>query len=254
MEIPPILACDIGNSRVALAVVQGDDVKELRRLGKAELSGLGEAMKHLWENGRCQHIVASSVNPTHLAAVEAAAAAMGERVLLVGRDIPLPIETDLGQPARIGADRLCCAAMAFQRLGRSCVVASFGTAITIDAVGEDGRFLGGSILPGLRTQVESLAEHTALLPRVELTNPDWVFGGDTAQAIVGGVVFGARGAMREITERYATELGHWPLVIITGGDAELVTAGYEFAQAIVPELCLLGVALAFYISHPAEEP
>lgn len=254
MEIPPILACDIGNSRVALAVVQGDDVKELRRLGKGELAELGEAMKHLWENGRCQAIVASSVNPTHLAAVEAAASAMGERVLLVGRDIPLPIETDLAEPARIGTDRLCCAAMAFQRLGRSCVVASFGTAITIDAVNEDGRFLGGSILPGLRTQVESLAQHTALLPRVELTNPDWVFGGDTAQAIVGGIVFGARGALREIAERYATEMGHWPLLILTGGDAELVASGYEFAQAVVPELCLLGVAMAFYIARAAEEP
>ena len=70
-------------------------------------------------------------------------------------------------------------------------------------------------------------------------------------AIVGGLVRGARGALRELVEAYATELGHWPIVIATGGDAELVcgkASESELVQAVVPELSLRGVAMAYYRS------
>ncbi len=102
------------------------------------------------------------------------------------------------------------------------MVADFGTAITIDCVNDEGVFQGGAILPGLDMAAKSLQAGTAQLPLVELSNPDWVFGKDTRQAIVGGLVYGARGALRELVETYATELGHWPVVILTGGDAALV--------------------------------
>jgi pantothenate kinase type III len=84
---------------------------------------------------------------------------------------------------------------------------------------------------------------------VELVKPDWVFGQDTRQAIVGGLVFAARGALRELVEAYATALGHWPLVIITGGDAQLICPDVvqsQLVQAIVPDLVIRGVAAAYY--------
>ena len=89
----------------------------------------------------------------------------------------------------------------------------------------------------------------AQLPRVELGPVDWVFGKDTRQAILGGIVLGARGALRELVEAYATELGHWPIVILTGGDAKLICPdpnASSLVQAIVPELSLRGVAMSFY--------
>ncbi len=51
----------------------------------------------------------------------------------------------------------------------------------------------------------------------------------------------ARGALRELIEAYATELGHWPPVILTGGDARLVGGDPNesgLVQAIVPDLVL----------------
>jgi type III pantothenate kinase len=196
-------------------------------------------------------IVASSVNPAGLRALESAVSrAIGkEDVLVVGRDLPLPIETALKNPEKVGVDRLCAALAAFDQLGKACVVADFGTAITIDCVNDEGVFLGGAILPGLAMGASALQAGTAQLPAVELTNPDWVHGRDTREAIVGGLVFGARGAMREMIEMYATELGHWPLVIATGGDAALVCGDVvdsELVQAIVPDLVIRGIASAYY--------
>ena len=252
-EIPAVLACDVGNSTIRLATVRGDDVSEVVAVRVGELASLAEPLLAMWSSDAGpREIAASSVNATALKAVEAAAAeALGRETLVVGRDLPLPLETDLDKPRSAGADRLCCAAAAFDRLGTACVVADFGTAITIDCVNDEGVFLGGAILPGLAMSAKALYDSTDQLPHVELARPDWTFGKDTTRAIVGGLVNGARGALRHFVEAYATELKHWPAVIATGGDAELIcddTATGGLVGAIVPDLALRGVAMAYYRS------
>jgi len=62
-------------------------------------------------------------------------------------------------------------------------------------------------------------------------------------------VRGARGALRELVETYATEMGAWPLVILTGGDARVICKDVnesDMAQAIVDDLVLRGVAMTYY--------
>lgn len=250
--IPHVLACDIGNSAIHFAHVHGENVTDVQAFRMGELADLGSALTNLWSQmPQPRKIVAASVNPAGLKALEAAALeSIGDQnVLVIGRDLPLPIDTNLPQPEKIGVDRLCAAVAAFDRLGVACVVADFGTAITIDCVNDEGVFQGGIIMPGLAMGAGSLKANTAQLPLVELSNPDWVYGKDTRQAIVGGLVFGARGALREMIEMYATELGHWPLVIATGGDAQLICGDpvdSELVQAIVPDLVIRGVAAAYY--------
>ncbi len=250
-DIPSILACDVGNTNVRFAHVRGERVEGAGAMRIGELGGLGEALGALWGGiDQPRKLVAAGVNPTALKALEAVAAeTLDEQVLVIGRDLPLPISTHLPKEASVGVDRLCAAAAAFDRLGVACVVADFGTAITIDGVGDDGVFLGGAIMPGLAMSAESLSARTALLPAVELSDPDWVFGTDTRKAIVGGLIFGARGALRYLVEAYATQMGHWPIVIATGGDAELVCgdpSDSDLVQAVVPDLSLRGCAMAYY--------
>ena len=249
-----ILACDVGNSRTALGCVVDEEASPVRRVGSDDSAAMAEALADVWEQTPAPKLlVACSVNPSGLERLKSAARKIAQDVLVVGTDLPLPMETALPHPEQIGTDRLCTAAVAYHRLGQAVVVADFGTAVTIDCVSPDGVFLGGAILPGLAPGAESLAARTAYLPKIELTRPDWVFGRDTRQAVVGGIVYGARGALRELTEAYATELGQWPSVILTGGDAELVGADCKFVHAVVPDLCLAGVALAYRLAE-AELP
>jgi len=250
-RIPSVLALDIGNTSVKIAGVEGEDITDTRTIAADNLGAIDDAIVAIWDELEApKKVVAASVNPpTHAMLEEAVQRTIGQNVLVIGRDIPRPMDTDLEHPELIGVDRLCCAAAAFDRIGTACVVADFGTAITIDCVNDEGVFVGGAILPGLGMGAESLHGNTELLPLVELVEPDWVFGKDTRQAIVGGLVYGARGALRHFVEAYATELGHWPTVIITGGDAKLVCPDpndSELVQAIVPDLVLRGVAIAYY--------
>ena len=161
----------------------------------------------------------------------------------------MPLEVD--EPKALGTDRVCAAVAAYDQLGTACVVADFGSAVTLDLVSEEGAFLGGTISPGLAMSLKALAENTDQLPTLSARQPDWVVGKTTEQCMIGGVIFAARGALRERVEAYATELGSWPTVILTGGDAELICPhpGEDgLVQAIVSDLILRGVAIAYYNS------
>ena len=49
----------------------------------------------------------------------------------------------------------------------------------------------------------------------------------------------------EIVERFATDLGEWPYLVVTGGSAAIISKLADFVDAVVPDLCLMGIALAY---------
>jgi len=247
-----VLAADIGNTRIALGVIQGEQAYALESVAVDDAPRLAVLLEQMWSAmSKPRRVVACSVNPAALAAFKQAVDdVLDEPVSVIGEDIPLPIETDLAHPELVGADRLCCAAAAYGRLQQACVVVDLGSAITVDCIDADGVFRGGAILPGLRMQARSLHEGTTQLPQVEPAEPAGVFGIDTTEAILTGIVAGVRSAVRGLIEAYATEMNVWPLVVTTGGDAKLFGNPEGIVQAQAPPLCLLGVARALYESLP----
>src|SRR5262249_45560659 len=127
-------------------------------------------------------------------------------LLIVGQELHRPMSLAVEAPEKVGIDRICSAAAAYEVIRAACVIASFGTAVTIDCVNGEGVFMGGAILPGLQLQARALHEGTAALPGVAIERTGAVYGTTTEQAIRNGVLYGVVGALREITERYATEL------------------------------------------------
>ena len=69
--------------------------------------------------------------------------------------------------------------------------------------------------------------------------------------IFGG--FGFSLQVRGLVERYATELGRWPHVVLTGGYARLIAKKCDFADSVVPTLCLTGIYLAYVKWRAAQE-
>jgi type III pantothenate kinase len=134
---------------------------------------------------------------------------------------------------------------AYEQMGKACSVVDAGTAITVDCCDDTGNFIGGAIAPGARMQVQALHEHTAKLPQVSFEAPSEVFGKSTEQAIRNGVYHGIRGMVKELIENYATELGNWPDLIATGGDAQKLFEDWELIHAISPDLTLYGIALVY---------
>jgi type III pantothenate kinase len=97
--------------------------------------------------------------------------------------------------------------------------------------------------------LDAMHDNTAKLPPVTLAVPEKWIGTTTEQAMLHGVYHGLRGMVKEIVENYATELGDWPDIIATGGDAETLFGGWELIHAISPDLVLYGIALAYTNHH-----
>ena len=245
-----ILAIDVGNSRVSAAACRNGILHAVAHLpadadDAVLTAALGEAARALGAEPP-PRVVVCSVNPPVADRVAASAAALVDRpALFIGRDIELPLAMDVDSPQKVGVDRVVAAAAAFEQVGGPVVVVSLGTALTINAVDAEGRFLGGTISPGLGLSARMLHEGTFALPQIEAARPPGPFGKNTRQAIEAGLFYMAGGVIREVVERMAEALGTWPYLVLTGGDAERIASAYEFVDSVVPNLCLLGVNLAY---------
>ena len=164
----------------------------------------------------------------------------------------LPISVDVQFPEKVGIDRLLAAVAANRRrpAGRSAVVVDFGTAITVDLIGEAGNFCGGTIFPGMDIAAEALHTFTDALPKVDvLPLPDnvWPIGKNTHDAILGGVFWGTVGAVRELTKKLALLARSRQQIFLTGGAAEVVLRGLRSMKEddakyiYVPEMVLEGI-------------
>ncbi|CAN5618246.1 type III pantothenate kinase [soil metagenome] len=251
-----LLALSVGNSRLALGTFVAGELQHVTRVPHAQRADWPAMITQAWmpiAKLEGAAVAAASVNPPLQAPLEQAVkSATSCDIEWIGSDIDLPIRIRTKSPAETGADRILNMAAAFEQMGKACVVIDAGTAITIDCCNDAGEFLGGSISPGVSMQLDALHEKTAKLPRVAFARPTGTFGDTTEQAILHGVYHGVRGMLREGTETYATELGYWPDILATGGDAPLLFDGWELIHAIAPDLTLYGIALAYtehYIKH-----
>jgi type III pantothenate kinase len=253
MEIN-LVVLNVGNSRLAVGALRAGELGEVARLDNREASKWGPAIAEAWRliQGRENAaVVGASVNPKLNEAVEQTVLdTINRHVVWVGEDLELPIKVLTEKPEQTGVDRVLNVAAAYEQMGKACVVVDAGTAVTVDCCDDKGEFLGGAIAPGVRMQLEALHEKTAQLPRVERFEPPHEpFGRNTREAILNGVYHGIRGMVKELVENYATELGAWPDIIATGGDAETLFKGWELVHAIAPDLTLYGIALAYADHH-----
>ncbi len=244
-----LLVFEIGNSHLSVAASVKGQVHAQERFAHDQLDGMVAHAEQAWAalpKDQRRAAVAGSVVPEVLEQVrDRISSRLDTPLLIVGNDVHRPLSLAVECPESVGIDRVCSAAAAYDTIHHACVVASFGTAVTVDCVSEEGAFMGGAIFPGIDLQAKALHEGTAALPNVSVQPTDTVYGANTEQAIRNGILYGIAGGLREITERYATELGTWPQLVITGGNAELVRQHCDFIDTIVPDLCIRGIALAY---------
>jgi type III pantothenate kinase len=242
------LLIDIGNSRLKL-VAQADQgvPSPLVSVPWSDAAACRSAISAGWDllpAGQPRRAVLGSVHPGHLASVRQVLAELKIPGQVLREEIPLPMELAVDHPETVGVDRVCAAAAAYAVLQCPLVVASFGTAVTVDAVNAEGVFLGGAILPGMESKARALHVDTAQLPEVKISIPSHAIGCNTTEAIQSGVLYGLIGALRELVEKFAEQLGGWPIVVVTGGGAPLILEAGGFVGRYVENLTLLGLRRA----------
>jgi type III pantothenate kinase len=158
-------------------------------------------------------------------------------VRVVGyQDIPMPVQVD--DPRSLGIDRLLSAFAATRIVGKlppdsGLVVIDAGSAITVDWVDSEGCFRGGAILPGLRLQAKALATGTDALPEIDWQADQDVClpGTNTADAIFGGILVGAAGAIDAVASRYRMHGVSDAIGCVADAGSEIFDAGGKMFDA-----------------------
>ena len=132
-------------------------------------------------------------------------------------------------PARLGADRWVAMVGAWNRARdsgppRPLVVVMVGTAVTVDALDAQGRFLGGMIIPGHGIMLRALESGTAGLrvPTGEVRE----FPTNTSDALTSGGTYAIAGAVERMVQHLRQHCGAEPRCIMTGG------AGWKMAPSM----------------------
>ncbi len=248
-----ILAVDIGNTETMLGLFDGYDVHdswrlstERQRTGDELFLQIGALLGARASGaGQPRRIVIASVVPVVDRAWEEAAARLGIPLVWIDWRTPLPVRLEVEEPHSVGADRIVNTLATKCLFARDTIVVDLGTATTFDCISAEGAFLGGVIAPGPRAGIDRLHALSSKLPSVQIAPPDRVLGRNTVEALESGVFYSVVEGIDGIVSRLLAEWGpEDPLVIATGGLAELIAPHCRSVQEVDPYLTLKGLVCA----------
>ena len=243
-----ILAVDVGNTQILIALYEGDEIRDHWRLAtNAERTSDEYAVliRQFIGEVDVEGVAISSVVPRATAALRNMSTKyfkLDPVVVEPGTKTGMPILID--NPREVGADRIVNGIGAYDIYGGPAVVVDFGTATTLDAVSAKGEYLGGAILPGIEISMDALFSRADRLSRVELVEPRSVIGKSTVEALQSGAIYGFAGQVDGICRRMQDELGE-STVVATGGLSGLISRYSTTIQHVDPWLTLHGLRLVY---------
>jgi type III pantothenate kinase len=254
-----LLAFDIGNTETTVGLFAGDRLDAHWRLHSTP-----ERTPDEWASAFTTYLTQAGHSTEEIRASIVASVApqvtqgLCEGVKLATRRDPvrvdgrskLPMVLDVDEPLTVGADRIVNTLAAVELFQKDTIVVDFGTATTFDCItvegNRPGRFIGGVIMPGMRTASDDLVRKTAKLPATELVPPTHAIGRRTEDCIRAGVLWGTADAVDGLVRRIKAE---WPspprpLVVATGGLAGLIAPLCKEIESVHADLTLIGLRIA----------
>ncbi|VXB52873.1 type III pantothenate kinase [Massilia sp. 9I] len=237
-----LLLIDAGNTRIKWALAApGAALGDWSQADAVSHAGLDGAAD-VWRSAGVARAIVSNVAGAALRERIGAALPTGSPVeWFASSEERAGLRNGYRNPAQLGCDRFA-AAIGARALapGQDLIVATCGTATTVDAITSDGRFIGGMILPGLALMAGSLARNTAQLPQVTPgAAPPPVFGDNTDDAIVSGVLSAQAGAIERACAAHGATA-----CILSGGAAPYIAPVLKFSCRLVDNIVLVGLHAA----------
>jgi len=251
-----ILVFDVGNTEITIGLFNAELLRGHWRIMTAVartadefgvlIGGLLE--REGFDPKRINGVAIGSVVPTVTAPLAEACSRYlpASAAIIIDANSGLPITLDVDEPLTVGADRIINTLAASRLYGRDCIVVDLGTATTFDCITGEGVFIGGAIAPGVETSAQTLTRRTSKLPATDLSVPQRAIGTRTEDCIRAGVIFGAADAIDGMVRRIKREWPHkeTPLVVATGGLAEMFGAICKEFDKVEPFLTLQGLQMA----------
>lgn len=233
-----ILAVDAGNSRVKWALHEGTAFTEQGWVATNEPQRLDAQWKSL---AAPDAVVIANV-AGHTVGTYLTFACRRWRlspIWVEGQPKQCGVSNAYDNPQQLGPDRWAALIGAHVAAPGNCVVVCTGTATTIDALTDNGAFLGGMILPGVAMMHSLLASKTA---RLGLERGEVVpFPRSTRDAITTGAVRATCGAIEHMLGEMQQAGYEGVNVVATGGAAPAIVSVCRFPISINDTLVLRGL-------------
>jgi type III pantothenate kinase len=248
-----LLLIDAGNTRVKWAIPHDDAV--ISRVADAARWRLAGVVSHhelvqlaqAWQSLAVTRVLVSNVAGSALRErlQDLLQAQFGNRVEIVwfaAQAALAGVRNGYHTPSQLGCDRFASAIGAHALFPlQALIVATCGTATTVDAVHADGEFVGGMILPGLGMMATSLALNTAQLPQVQhidtIVAP---FADNTTDAIIAGCIAAQVGAIERAVAAHRQQQGE-VLCVLAGGAGAVLAPYLAVPYEKVDNLVLIGL-------------
>jgi type III pantothenate kinase len=232
------LLIDAGNTRIKWAFVKGD---EWLRRGVLPIEQVSELAQHLNDISQVQQIWVSNVAGKNVAQ---AIRALGSRPInfISAREMQCGVRNNYASTTQLGSDRWAALIAAWHLLGQACLVVNCGTATTVDALTNQGEFMGGLILPSVAMMQRSLVEGTAQLKTG--LGEYAAFPLNTADAILSGAIQASCGAIQRQHDLLKNDAA--PILLSGGASAMLLPHLNNLPIRESANLVLQGLGLIAY--------
>lgn len=235
-----ILAIDAGNTRIKWGLHDGRAWVATGAVDTAASAKLAQS----WASAPpAQEAIASNVAGDPVRSdLERACTRTGIALRVIRSEAEqLGVVNGYGEPAQLGSDRWAALIAAHRLEPGHKLVVNVGTALTIDALAADGRFLGGLIVPGPALMRRSLDRGTAGLRLTEGRFEE--FPRSTPDAITSGALQAAAGAVARMVDAMAARGVRPARAVLSGGAAGEIAPHLPIECAIHENLVLDGLAL-----------
>jgi type III pantothenate kinase len=235
-----VLLLDVGNSRCKWTRIENGVWTHHGVAGNADWPALQRSFESLLPPAR---IIVSNVGGE----------AMAQQLRSICSKWSVPVEfvaarskqcgvsNTYDDPGQLGSDRWAALIAAWQRMGRACLVVNCGTATTVDALSDEGAFLGGLIVPGVTLMQHSLTHNAAQLQDEEGRMQN--FPRNTADAIHSGVIRATLGAIEHQHALLKNTSGNSVACVLSGGAAGIIATYLGMPVVHVDNLVLEGLKI-----------
>ena len=234
-----ILTVDAGNTRIKWGLRQDAAWLRTGALPSAQAPALGDGLGEVAAPERM--LVANVAGEAVRAGIEQAARGLGcVPEFIESRAAQCGVRSSYDDPAQLGVDRWAALIGARRLVEGSCLAVNAGTALTVDALSDEGVFLGGIIVPGVELMRRALDAHTAGL-RLQPGEVRF-FPANTGDAIMSGAAQALAGAVERMAG-FMRELGQGDVrVVLSGGAAPLLEPLLALDTVVAEHLVLEGLA------------
>ena len=229
------LLIDIGNSTIVVATIKAnDEINKTWRFKTLKEETVKFFRHELWAGFKKHNMLVTEIDEVIISSVvpevnDDVAQAIGDLTgvtphFFSTQDALRAINVDVESPSQLGKDRLADAIGAVELYGAPAIVFDFGTATTVGVIDEHRTFIGGMIIPGVKTSLNALSARASQLSVIDIERPRNIIGKNTLECMQSGILYGTAAMIDGIVDRLMPLIhsDHVHL-IATGGMVRYIT-------------------------------